>query len=183
MHEELIERLKMLSRQNDTALCAGEHEVINDAIAALSQPSGNSGQLAEWKLVPIAMTEAMHLAYWNRGNDDDPISDLLTIGDRAATQLDWEAMLAAAPPPPAAAPSGWLPIESAPKNKRIALGWDYLKTQAPCFGQWDEDQYAKKPRPFWRTDVDRYRGLNEERRSPPSHWMDITPPAPRDPSP
>ena len=164
MHEELIERLKMLSRQNDTALCAGEHEVINDAIAALSQPSGNSGQLA--------VAEVFHDcgAMWlNWLTDEQAIP--------AGTKLY------AAPPPTVAAPSGWLPIESAPKNKRIALGWDYLKTQAPCFGQWDEDQYAKKPRPFWKTDVDRYRGLNEERRSPPSHWMDITPPAPREPSP
>lgn len=168
MHEELIERLTNAAARDWTLphdkLC------IHEAIAALSQPSGDSGQLAGWQLVPVEPTTGMVC---------NAVGELTSEQARRV----YKAMLAAAPPPPVAAPSGWLPIESAPKNKRIALGWDYLKTQAPCFGQWDEDQYAKKPRPFWRTDVDRYRGLNEERRSPPSHWMDITPPAPREPSP
>lgn len=101
MHEELIERLTNAAARDWTLphdkLC------IHEAIAALSQPSGDSGQLAGWQLVPVEPTTGMVC---------NAVGELTSEQARRV----YKAMLAAAPPPPVAAPSGWRPIESAPKD-------------------------------------------------------------------
>ena len=61
----------------------------------------------------------------------------------------------------------WQPIETAPKDKRILLCY-------PCrvvCGEWNDDRYARKPRPYWGHDLDRVFGLINARTVPPTHWM------------
>jgi hypothetical protein len=58
------------------------------------------------------------------------------------------ALLAAAPKAPIA--EGWQPIETAPKDREIIVAPSIWLNRGWDTAQWDGDQYAKKPRPFWR---------------------------------
>ncbi len=66
--------------------------------------------------------------------------------------------------------SDWQPIETAPKDGRLLLfvrGTTYV-------GGWDDDRYAKKPRPLWYySDTWRRTGC---RAIPPTHWMPLPEP-------
>lgn len=68
----------------------------------------------------------------------------------------------------------WQPIETAPKNRRVLLWY-----QNPVFtgceavaGQWDEDEFAMRPRPYWASDL---AVLNKalSRRIQPTHWAEL----------
>lgn len=74
---------------------------------------------------------------------------------------------------------GWQPIETAPRVGRIII-WSPLYGGWPVFARWDEDSYAKKPRPFWNTDTSRSDGLLALRERPPTHWMPLPAPPARD---
>ena len=67
--------------------------------------------------------------------------------------------------------SEWQPIETAPKDRRILLSIDC--SVGFCGGNWDEDKYRKKPRPYWRADVENWMGILWMRDHQPTHWMDI----------
>ena len=64
----------------------------------------------------------------------------------------------------------WKPIDTAPKDGAIILvypaTWREM-TASPA--RWDDDRYARKPRPYWRR-IDTLR-TRDSRDSPPSHWM------------
>lgn len=73
----------------------------------------------------------------------------------------------------------WRPIETAPKDRRVML---YRPTHNNAWlltvsaGQYDDDRYAKKPRPYWGSDVERVWGVLACRDNPPTHWMPLPEP-------
>jgi len=73
----------------------------------------------------------------------------------------------------------WQPIETAPCDAVIIL---YRPSVSPWWrvspGKFDDDKYARNPRPFWRCRVE---GVvkTDSRNHPPTHWQPLpTPPAP-----
>jgi len=66
--------------------------------------------------------------------------------------------------------TSWQPIETAPKDARILC----VMSDRVQIAQWDDDRYAKKPRPFWRTYGSL--GKNNERHCQPTVWMPLPEP-------
>jgi hypothetical protein len=64
----------------------------------------------------------------------------------------------------------WQPIETAPKDRRIRMFVDGEEKH----GRWDDDKYAKKPRPHWRWEGGY--SITNVRTNQPTHWMPL--PAP-----
>ena len=65
----------------------------------------------------------------------------------------------------------WQPIESAPKDGTAVLVFPATWNSRPAsFAVWDDDKYAKKPRPYWSRDDDLGR-RTISRDNPPTHWM------------
>lgn len=62
----------------------------------------------------------------------------------------------------------WHLIETAPKDRRIRL-WIPSRQEGwrEEFGRWNEDGYAKNPRPFWEYS----NRISEDRANPPTHWL------------
>jgi hypothetical protein len=70
----------------------------------------------------------------------------------------------------------WLPIETAPKDGSAILVFPGVWSGIPCgIAGWDEDQYAKKPRPYWRR-IDVLGRTSLSRDNPPTHWMPLPDP-------
>lgn len=72
----------------------------------------------------------------------------------------------------------WRPIETAPRDgTRILL---YRPTAGEwgqfVFGKYENDEYAKKPKPHFRTDLERLWGVRSDRESQPTHWMPLPEP-------
>ena len=69
--------------------------------------------------------------------------------------------------------SGWQPIETAPRDRRIELwipsAWDRGEGR-PTHGKWDDDRYSRRPRPFWNYDF--CRRVSDMRDETPSHWRE-----------
>lgn len=67
----------------------------------------------------------------------------------------------------------WLPIESAPLDKMIllyrptALAWARVTV-----GQWNQDAYAKRCRPFWEMWI-KIGTVKQSREWEPTHWMPL----------
>lgn len=66
--------------------------------------------------------------------------------------------------------SNWKAIETAPKDRRILLSKGGRGLFAA--GKWDSDEFAKNPRPYWRTDIQSWMGIRWMRAHRPTHWMD-----------
>lgn len=69
----------------------------------------------------------------------------------------------------------WLPIESAPKDKRILLGYEkniFNGINSVC-GKWDDDKYDNNPKPFWTHDLYKLKGMRETRLQQPVYWMPL----------
>jgi len=69
----------------------------------------------------------------------------------------------------------WEPIETAPKDGTRILtyrpeGHDWSKVG---IGDWDDDKYAKKPRPYWSDQNERILGVLWCRKNQPTHWMPL----------
>lgn len=69
----------------------------------------------------------------------------------------------------------WKPIETAPKDRRIILGFT-----EPIFtginviaGKWDDDKYHKNPQPCWTHDLQHLTNRKELRSNQPGYWMEI----------
>lgn len=72
--------------------------------------------------------------------------------------------------------TGWQSIETAPKgDETYILVWPPTWTGVASCVRWDRDQYAKKPRPFWRRTDDMGR-ISISRDQPPTHWMPLPEP-------
>jgi hypothetical protein len=68
--------------------------------------------------------------------------------------------------------SEWQPIDIAPKDSTIIVCMnDYVVT-----AKWNDDQYAKKPRPYFHCECMHYMGKNWQRDNQPTHWMPLPPP-------
>lgn len=67
----------------------------------------------------------------------------------------------------------WQPIETAPKDRTVML-WvpDGVWSRA-TFGEWDDEKYARKPKPYWNTELRRWRGVIWQRAHQPTHWAPI----------
>ena len=75
-----------------------------------------------------------------------------------------------------AAAHGWRPIESAPRDKRILLGYAnpvFTGVYAIC-GQWNDEQNTQKKRGYWEHEL-RFAGVTAMRRNPPTHWQPLPP--------
>lgn len=65
----------------------------------------------------------------------------------------------------------WQPIEAAPKDgTRVLL---YCNSRGIVCGEWNNDKYAKKPRPYWANDRERLFGVTETRADQPTHWQPL----------
>lgn len=71
----------------------------------------------------------------------------------------------------------WQPIETAPKDGTRVLIWSMIHTAGKAVGaRWNDDRYAKKPRPYWQTDTIRIDGVDQCRAYPPEFWVPLPPP-------
>lgn len=70
---------------------------------------------------------------------------------------------------------GWQPICTAPKDQRIMLGFlsPVFTGVTAVFGSWDEDRYARHPKPFWSHDLVRLTGRRGAVTNAPTHWMPL----------
>lgn len=65
----------------------------------------------------------------------------------------------------------WHPIETAPKDgTRILL---HIKDFRIDCGQWNSDQYARKPKPYWDWGFPSKQIMRDD---PPTHWMPLPEP-------
>ena len=73
----------------------------------------------------------------------------------------------------------WQPIETAPKDGTAVLVYPPTwRERTASVAVWDNDEYARKPRPYWRRDDDMGK-VTYSRERPPTHWMPLpTPPLP-----
>lgn len=70
--------------------------------------------------------------------------------------------------------SEWQPIESAPKDGAYIMVYPPTFNNVVSCASWDEDKYARFPRPFWRrTDSNK---IYDSRSTPPTHWMPLPEP-------
>lgn len=69
----------------------------------------------------------------------------------------------------------WQPIETAPRDGTYVLVYPPIWGGPTCsIAQFDNDGFARKPRPFWyRIDAD---SQTRSREKPPTHWQPM--PAP-----
>src|SRR6185312_687271 len=64
----------------------------------------------------------------------------------------------------------WRPIETAPQDgSRILL----LRNGRIVCGNWNDDRYARKPRPYWSHDQERAFGTVDTRQCQPTHWQPL----------
>jgi hypothetical protein len=113
---------------------------------------------ATHKLAPIEPTDEMaSIGLLHVMNDDATIVDV------------WGAMLSAAP----AAPSGWLPIESAPKDGSyilLAMGGEVSR------GRYDSGRHAKPTLPYFTCDIAFLMGIKWARENQPCVWHPLPQP-------
>ena len=71
----------------------------------------------------------------------------------------------------------WQPIETAPKDGSRVLIWrgDTYSAEAVA-GYWDDDKYARNPRPYWTGHDHYWRGKRWCREHAPTHWMTLPEP-------
>jgi hypothetical protein len=75
------------------------------------------------------------------------------------------------------AEQAWLPIETAPKDGSYVFVWPPLWNGTIGCACWDEDGFARRPRPFWRR-LDDMGRITESRDNQPTHWRPLlAPPA------
>ena len=64
----------------------------------------------------------------------------------------------------------WQPIETAPKDgTRIMVYCPRLGVN--CSANWNDDKYARKPRPYWTHMGEYLWGKTMVREDQPTHWM------------
>jgi hypothetical protein len=69
-------------------------------------------------------------------------------------------------------PSGWRPIDTAPKDGTTLILFFPVFGTAPTqgFGRWDPQRHNTRPRPLWTGDLEAVMGVSRYRKYPPSHW-------------
>jgi hypothetical protein len=74
--------------------------------------------------------------------------------------------------------SEWQPIETAPMDRVVLLFPPTWGGRTCAMGKWEEDLFAKKPRPYWRRED--AMSVSRSRDMPPTHWMPLPVPPPPD---
>lgn len=70
--------------------------------------------------------------------------------------------------------SPWQSIDTAPKDgTEIIVFIPAHGVVSPC--RWNEDKYAKKPRPYWAHWGKYAFGINDLRANQPTHWIPVLP--------
>lgn len=69
----------------------------------------------------------------------------------------------------------WQPIATAPLDGTYVLVWPPTWTGVISCARWSLDEYAKRPRPFWKRTDDMGR-VTLSRDKPPTHWALLAPP-------
>lgn len=69
----------------------------------------------------------------------------------------------------------WQPIETAPKNRDILV---CLAHGIVTVARWQDDRYARKPRPYWQMEWNAHRTL-DDRRDQPLFWQPLPDPPER----
>ena len=74
--------------------------------------------------------------------------------------------------------SEWQPIETAPKDRRIMLALPKQKygEKRVVFGIWNQDEYARKPRPYFSYDQSVSMGMVWTRDTQPIAWQEVPEP-------
>lgn len=71
----------------------------------------------------------------------------------------------------------WQTIDTAPKDGTAIIVFVpkqyYGGGGRVCLARWNDDKYARKPRPFWSRSLSDKTG---DRASPPTHWMPLPEP-------
>jgi hypothetical protein len=68
--------------------------------------------------------------------------------------------------------SEWQSIETAPKDRKILiLGKDYVSV-----GKWDSNEFAKNPKPHFKSERGYLHGKRWELDNQPTHWMPLPEP-------
>lgn len=70
----------------------------------------------------------------------------------------------------------WNKIETVPKHISVLLYENKDGHEITTVGKWDLDEYAKKPKPYWRTEKGYLYGKTFDRNFHPSHWCFLHPP-------
>lgn len=67
----------------------------------------------------------------------------------------------------------WQNIETAPKDGTPVLVFPATWSgRTASVAIWDDDKYAKKPRPYWHRE-DGFGRVTISRENPPTHWMPL----------
>ena len=69
----------------------------------------------------------------------------------------------------------WQPIKTAPKDGTHLILFCPVRGVV-CPGRWDENRYARTPRPFWTHWGERTWGTMSVRNDQPTHWCPIPEP-------
>lgn len=72
----------------------------------------------------------------------------------------------------------WRPIGEASKTERVLLYFppgELFSSDFICCGAWDDDRFAKKPRPYWAVDA-KWIGAIALRAAKPTHYQPLPPP-------
>ena len=70
----------------------------------------------------------------------------------------------------------WQPIETAPKDGTAILVFPpSLSGVQASIAKWDKDEYARRPKPYWKR-LDAHGRAFISREKPPTHWMPTPPP-------
>lgn len=133
-------------------------DIVRAALAAheRAQPASVSDEVtAALEVVNDAANDARHRKDYERAN--------ALVKARIAL---WRA----AQP---ASVAGWRPIETAPKDGSAILVWPPTYPSRPCsVARWNDDRYAKKPRPYWeREDTSGF--ITRSRETSTTHWMPL----------
>jgi hypothetical protein len=71
--------------------------------------------------------------------------------------------------------SNWQPIETAPKDGTpIMVSCKWLGVCCPA--EWNTDEYAKRPRPYWSHWGVSIWGVSRVRADQPTHWQPMSAP-------
>jgi hypothetical protein len=67
----------------------------------------------------------------------------------------------------------WHPISTAPKDGRRVLLYIPSLQKYVAIGEWNDDRYARTPRPFWEFETGSCPRLLWMRKNQPSHWSEL----------
>lgn len=65
----------------------------------------------------------------------------------------------------------WPPIETAPRDGTLVIVWPPTYSGATSCARFNDDRFAKKPRPYWNRSDTAFTGAS--RGNPPTHWRPV----------